>query len=122
MFSRYLPLIFLFIMFFSSAHSLEYTELTKEVFNAKVVGKTWLHSSYDGTLKIQADGSVTLMTPTGEFVGKWEFINGSGFCREGKFGGSKIPFACEEVKLVGDRIFIFVNKVKPDDPYILLID
>ena len=106
----------------SSAYSLEFTELTKEVFDAKVVGKTWLHSSYDGTLKIQADGNVTLMAPTGDFVGKWEFINGKGFCREGKFAGTEIPYGCEEVKLVGNRIFIFVNRGKRDDPYVLLID
>ena len=122
MITRYIALISAFIMVCSSAQSLEYKELTKEVFDAKVVGKTWLHSSYDGTLKIQADGSVALMTPTGEFIGKWEFVNGKGFCREGEFAGTKIPYACEEVKLVGDRIFIFVNKGKPDDPYILLID
>ena len=122
MVTRYLILIAAFTMVCSSAHSLEFTEMTEEVFDAKVVGKTWLHSSYDGTLKIQADGSVTLMAPAGDFVGKWEFINGKGFCREGKFAGTAIPYACEKVRLVGDRIFIFVNKEKPDDPYILLID
>ena len=123
MIKRYLTLVSGFIiMICLSAQSLEFTELTKEVFNAKVVGKTWLHSSYDGTLKIQADGNVTLMAPTGNFVGKWEFINGKGFCREGKFAGTEIPYDCEEVKLVGNRIFIFVNKGKPDDAYVLLID
>ena len=122
MITRYLALIFAFTMVSSSAHSLEFTELTEEIFDAKVVGKTWLHSSYDGTLKIQADGIVTLTAPAGDFVGKWEFINGKGFCREGKFAGTAIPYACEEVTLVGDRIFIFVNKEKPDDPYIMLID
>jgi len=106
----------------SSAQSLEFTEITKEVFYAKVVGKKWLHSSYDRTLEIQADGNVTFMAPAGEFVGKWEFIDGKGFCRKGKFAGTTVPFACEEVKLVGDKIFIFVNKGKPDDPYIMLID
>ena len=122
MVTRYIALISAFIMVCSSAQSLEFTELTKEVFDAKVVGRTWLHSSYDGTLKIVADGNVSLMTPTGEFVGKWEFVDGEGFCREGEFAGTKVPYACEEVKLVGDRIFIFVNKGKPDDPYILLIN
>ena len=123
MIKRYLTLVSGFIiMICLSAQSLEFTELTKEVFNAKVVGKTWLHSSYDGTLKIQADGNVTLMAPTGNFVGKWEFIDGKGFCREGKFAGTEIPYDCEEVKLVGNRIFIFVNKGKPDDAYVLLID
>ena len=106
----------------SSAHSLEFTELTEKIFDTKVVGKTWLHSSYDGILKILADGSVTFMAPTGDFVGKWEFINGKGFCREGEFAGTEIPYVCEEVKLVGERIFIFVNNGKPDDAYILLTD
>ena len=122
MITRFLTLIYAFTMVCSSAHSLEFTELTEEVFNTKVVGKTWLHSSYDGILKIQADGSVTLMAPTGDFVGKWEFINGKGFCREGKFAGKEILYDCEEVKLVGNRIFIFVNRGKPDDAYVLLID
>ena len=122
MITRYLTLFSAFTIVCSSAYSLEFTELTKEVFDAKVVGKTWLHSSYDGTLKIQADGNVTLMAPTGDFVGKWEFINGKGFCREGKFAGTEIPYGCEEVKLVGNRIFIFVNRGKRDDPYVLLID
>ena len=122
MITRCITLISAFTMVCSSAQSLEFTEITKEVFDAKVVGKKWLHSSYDGTLEIQADGKVIFMAPTGEFVGKWEFIDGKGFCREGKFAGTTIPFACEEVKLVGDKIFIFVNKGKPDDPYILLID
>lgn len=114
--------ICIFTLVASSAYSLEFTELTKELFDAKVVGKTWLHSSYDRTLKIQSDGNVTFVSPAGEFVGKWEFIDGKGFCREGKFAGTDVPYACEEVKLVGERIFIFVNKGKPDDPYIMLVD
>ena len=73
-------------------------------------------------VKIQSDGSVTFVSPAGEFVGEWEFINGKGFCRKGKFAGADIPYACEEVKLVGERIFIFVNNGKADDPYILLVD
>ena len=120
MITRYLALIFAFTMVSSSAHSLEFTELTEEIFDAKVVGKTWLHSSYDGTLKIQADGIVTLTAPTGDFVGKWEFIDGKGFCREGDFAGKKLPYACQKVKLVGDRILVMYSKKFPDgNPFIL---
>ena len=122
MIKRHLILISGLISVCSVAHSLEFTELTKEVFASKVVGKTWLHSSIDATLRIQPDGSVMFEAPKGKFVGEWEFIDDKGFCREGDFAGTKVPYACEEVKLVGDRIFIFVNEGKPDDPYILLID
>ena len=120
MITRFLILIHAFTMVCSSAHSLEFTELTEKIFDTKVVDKTWLNSSHDGKLKIQADGSVILMAPTGDVVGKWKFINGKGLCREGESAGSEIPNACEEVKLVGERIFIFVNNAKQDDPYILL--
>ena len=122
MIKRCLTQICAFTLVASYAHSLEFTELTEEAFDAKVAGKTWLHSSDDRTLKIHSDGSVTFVSPAGEFVGEWEFINGKGFCRKGKFAGTDIPYACEEVKLVGERIFIFVNKGKADDPYILLVD
>jgi hypothetical protein len=103
-----------------SAHSLEFTELKKEVFDAKVVGKTWLNASRDSTLKLQPDGSVTIDSPMGKFVGKWEFIDGKGFCREGDFAGKKLPYACQEVKLVGSRILVMYSKTFPDgNPYIL---
>ena len=119
----FLSLIYVFATVASPAYSLDFTEMTKEIFDTKVVGKTWLHASIDSTLKIQSDGSVTVDAPRGKFVGKYEFIDGKGFCREGDFAGTKVPYACEEVKLIGERIFVFFNKRKPDgDPYILLTE
>ena len=85
MIRHYLILIFGLITVASSAHALEFKELKKEVFDAKVVGKTWLNASIDSTLKLKTDGSVTIDAPMGKFVGKWEFIDGKGFCREGDF-------------------------------------
>ena len=117
---HYLILIFGFIMVVQSAHSLEFIDLNKEVFDAKVVGKTWLQASVDSTIKLQHDGSVTADGPKGKFVGEWEFIDGNGLCLEGDFAGKKFPYFCQEVKLVGDRILIFYNKKFPDgNPYIL---
>ena len=116
----YLLLIFGFIMLVQPAHSLEFTDLNKEVFDAKVVGKTWLQASVDSTIKLQPDGSVTADGPNGKFVGEWEFIDGKGFCLEGDFAGKKFPYFCQEVKLVGDRILVIYSKKFPDgNPYIL---
>ena len=105
----------------ASAHALELKKLNKEIFNANVVGKTWLNAAIDSYLRIQADGSITIDAPMGKFVGKWEFVNGKGLCREGDFAGKKLPYACQDVKLIGNRILVMYSKRFPDgNPFILL--
>ena len=120
----YLFLFFGVITASSSAYSLEFIELkNKETFEAKVVGKTWLHAAVDATLRIEPDGSMTADAPKGKLVGKWEFINGKGFCREATFAGKKLPYACQKVKMFGDRILVvFSKKVPNGDPFILFKD
>ena len=74
-------------------------------------------------MKLKSDGSVTIDAPMGKFVGKWEFIDGKGFCREGDFAGKQLPYARQDVKLVGDRILVMYSKKSPDgNPFILLMD
>ena len=66
------------------------------------------------------DGSVTVDASNGKFVGKWEFINGKGFCREGEYAGKKISYACQKVKLIGNKILVVYTKRFPNgNPYIL---
>ena len=68
-------------MLLVSFFGMRFTELkNKETFEAKVVGKTWLHAAVDTTLRIEPDGSMTANAPEGKLVRKWEFINGKGFC------------------------------------------
>ena len=114
-------LLTLFFIMGSSAHALELKKLNKEIFDANVVGKTWLNAAIDSYLRIQADGSITIDAPMGKFVGKWEFVNGKGLCREGDFAGKKLPYACQDVKLIGNRILVMYSKRFPDgNPFILL--
>ena len=117
----YIIFIFGSILMGSSAHTMDFKELKKEAFDAKVVGKTWINASVEAYLKIKSDGSVTVDSPMGKFVGKWEFINGKGFCREGDFAGKKLPYECQKVKLVGKRILVIYTKRFPNgNPFILL--
>ena len=104
-----------------SVAAFELEDVNESKFNEDIVGKTWASTFNDTVLHFQDGGNFAIKAPQGDFVGTWQFEEGKGFCREGTFNGQTVPYDCQPIFMIGDKIAVIISKKNPDGiPYILV--